>query len=310
MTPAAHRAGEHSGRVALVTGGTGGIGRAVALQLAQGGDRVIFVGRDPQRGQNVLAALRAAHPGAEHVFIPADLSLLRETARVADRIARTTDRLDAAVFCAGILSTVPEWTSEHLERNFVLNYLTRYLLARRLLPVLMHSLSGRIVLVSNAGKYGDSLDFDDLQHHRGRPGMKVAGRTQFANDLFAVELAARLRGTRVEATCVYPGIVRTDVFTNSIGLPWLVRAAAQGLQRLIAITPAAAAETPVFLAQSPQAVGTGGRFYGPACEQRNVPPRVRRPERSSRFWAASEALVRPYLTETYAPHELRRERAA
>ena len=103
-----------------------------------------------------------------------------------------------------------------------------------------------------------------------------------------------------------PGNVATDMFANSVGLPWFVRAAAQGLQTLIAIAPEEAAETPVFLAQSPQAVGTGGRFYGPWYEQRPVPARVRRPERSSRFWAASEALVRPYLTESYAPFELRR----
>ena len=206
-------------RVALVTGGTDSIGRAVALGLARGGDRVLFVGRSAERGARVLAELREARPRPEHTFLPADLSLLSETARVADEVARLTDRLDAAVFCAGILSTVPEWTEEGLERNFVLNYLSRYLLARRLLPALSRAPSGRLVLVSNAGMYGDSLDLDDLQHRRGRPGIRVAGRTQFANDLLAVELADRLRGTRVEATCVFPGVTDTAIFRNARGLP-------------------------------------------------------------------------------------------
>ena len=140
-----------SGRVALVTGGTDGIGRAVALELARGGDRVLFVGRSRERGAAVLAALRAIEPDAEHVFLQADLSLLSETARLAEMLASHTQRLDAMVFCAGILSTVPEWTTEGLERNFVLNYLTRYLLARRLLPLLAQAPSGRLVLVANAG---------------------------------------------------------------------------------------------------------------------------------------------------------------
>ena len=197
------------GRVALVTGATGGIGRAVALRLARGGDRLFVVGRCEARGAQVLAALREARPGVDHVFIRADLSLLAETARVAKEVPRQSDRLDAAVFCAGILSTVPEWTAEGLERTFVLNYLSRYLLARRLLPALTRAPSGRLVLVANAGKYGDSLDLDDLQHRRGKPGMQVAGRTQFANDLLATELAARLGGTRVEVSCVFPGVVKT-----------------------------------------------------------------------------------------------------
>ncbi len=157
-------------RVSLVTGGTDGIGRAVALGLARGGDRVLFVGRSAEKGARVLAELREAGPGPDHAFIPADLSMLPETARVAEEVARLTDRLDAAVFCAGILSTVPEWTAEGLERNFVLNYLSRYLLARRLLPALTEAPSGRLVLVANAGMYGDTLDFGDLQHRKGRPG--------------------------------------------------------------------------------------------------------------------------------------------
>lgn len=281
--------------MALVTGGTDGIGRAVALQLAQGGDRVLFVGRSAERGAAMLQALQAARPGVDHVFVPADLSLLAETARVADEVARHTDRLDAAVFCAGILSTVPQWTTEGLERNFVLNYLSRYLLARRVLPALIAAPSGRLVLVSNAGMYGDSLNFDDLQHRQGKPGITVAGRTQFANDLLATELTARLHGTRVEVTCVFPGVTKTNVFRNAIGLPWIARALAPVALPLIGSPPEVAAQTPVFLAQSARAVGTGGRFYGPRCKQRRVPARAQRADRRSQLWAASEALVRSYL---------------
>lgn len=137
-------------RFSLVTGGTDGIGRAVALQLAAGGDRVLFVGRDAERGAEVLSALRAARPGVQHVFLQADLSLLSEAARVADEVEHLTDRLDAAIFCAGVLALRPEWTREGLERTFVLNYLSRYLLATRLVPALTLAPAGRLVLVANA----------------------------------------------------------------------------------------------------------------------------------------------------------------
>ncbi len=210
---------ESDERTALVTGGTDGIGRAVALDLARGGDRVLFVGRSEARGAQVLAALRELRPGVEHAFIRADLSLLAETARVAEEVGRRAPRLDAAVFCAGLLSTVPEWTEEGLERNFVLNYLTRYLMARRLLPALTRAPSGRVVLVANAGKYGDTLDLEDLQHRRGKPGLHVAGRTQFANDLLATELASQVRGTRVEVNCVRPATCRPGLDRSRAGAP-------------------------------------------------------------------------------------------
>ena len=287
-------------RVSLVTGGTDGIGRAVALGLARGGDRVLFVGRSAEKGARVLAELREAGPGPGHAFIPADLSLLSETARVAEEVARLTERLDAAVFCAGILAAVPEWTAEGLERNFVLNYLSRYLLARRLLPMLTEAPSGRLVLVANAGMYGDTLDFEDLQHRKGRPGLRVSGRTQFANDLLAVELAERLAGARVEVTCVFPGVTRTGVFRNAIGLPRIARALSPVVLRVAGSSPEEAARTPVFLAQDAGAAGTGGRFYGPKLRQRKIPARARRPERRVGLWAASEELVRPYLPQATA----------
>ncbi|HWA75398.1 MAG TPA: SDR family NAD(P)-dependent oxidoreductase [Polyangiaceae bacterium] len=284
-----------SQRVALVTGATDGIGRAVALELARKDNRVLITGRDPTRGAEVLSALHAARPGLAHAFVPADLSLLSETARLATEVEARVQRLDAVVCCAGILSTVPEWTNEGLERNFVLNYLTRYLLARKLLPLLNASPSGRLVLVSNAGNYADTLDFDDLQHRRGRPGLRVAGRTQFANDLLATELAARQRDSGLEVTCVFPGFVRTSVFRNARGLPRLLRWAAPFFQRFFAISPELAAQTPVFLAHSPRAKGSNGCFYGPRVELRVVPPRAQRSERRAALWSMSEALVSSYL---------------
>ena len=63
-----------------------------------------------------------------------------------------------------------------------------------------------------------------------------------------------------------------------------------------ALSPEAAAQTPVFLAQPDRAVGTGGCFFGPRLMRRRVPARAQRPDRRSRLWAASEDLVRPYLT--------------
>jgi NAD(P)-dependent dehydrogenase (short-subunit alcohol dehydrogenase family) len=282
-------------RTSLVTGGTGGIGYAVALGLARAGDRVLFVGRDAARGMEVLKELQRSSPGKDHAFLRADLSLMREAHRVAGEALRRAPRLDAVVCCAGVLSFVPEWTDEGLERTLALNYLGRFLLARRTLPALQRSPSGRLVLVANAGKYRDTLDLGELEHRPRRQGLQVSGRTQVANDLLALELARRLSGTPVEVTCVFPGVTRTDVFRNARGTPWWGSLLAPLLTRL-GQSPERAARTPLHLASSPQAVGKGGRFYGPDLRERPI-PRWLRPERAEALWSVTEKLLGPWLDE-------------
>jgi NAD(P)-dependent dehydrogenase (short-subunit alcohol dehydrogenase family) len=205
------------------------------------------------------------------------------------------------VCCAGILSVVPEWTDEGLESALVVNYLSRYLLGRLLLPALSRSPSGRLVLVANAGRYRDSLDFDDLQHRRGKPGLVVAARTQFANDLWAVELSERLQDSRVEVSCVFPGVVKTSLFQHATGIPRVARQLAPLVVALLGQSAEAAADTPSWLAHDEQAVGSGGRFYGPRRRPLRVPERARRRARRRQLWTASDDLVRGYLPPGLEP---------
>jgi NAD(P)-dependent dehydrogenase (short-subunit alcohol dehydrogenase family) len=285
----------NSGRTAIVTGGTEGIGHAVALALARAGDRVVFIARNVDRAATVLGQLDELAPGRGHMFIHADLSLLADTARATRRVLANCDRIDALVCCAGIFSTIPEWTEEGLERNLVLNYLSRHLMTRQLLPKLGLSPAGRVVLVSNAGRYPDTLDFDDLHVRSGKRGLFVAGRTQFANDLFTIELAERLRHSRVKVSCVYPGVTRTRVFKNARGLPWVLRKLEPLIMRLSAQPVEIAALTPVALARANDAGAESGDFYGPRMKPIDVPDRARRGDRRLALWRASDALVRTYL---------------
>jgi NAD(P)-dependent dehydrogenase (short-subunit alcohol dehydrogenase family) len=241
-------------RNVLVTGSSG-IGGAVAAAL---GERAVTVGRNG--------------------MIRADLSLLRDTARAADEV---TTKLSAIVCCAGVFSLRAEHTAEGMERAFVLNYLSRYLLVRRLLPLLEPG--GRVVLVANAGRYRDTLgSMDDLNLRRGGWGLKISGRTQFACDLFAVELAAR----GVEAICVFPGPVASRVFRDARGVPAPVRWLLDAVQRRVGVDPARAAATALEL--------TGPGFFGPRGARIPVPERVLTGRREE-LWAASEELVRPWL---------------
>jgi NAD(P)-dependent dehydrogenase (short-subunit alcohol dehydrogenase family) len=237
----------------LVTGSTG-IGGAVAAAL---GERALTVGR---RGR-----------------IRADLSLLGETERAASEVAAIAGRLEAIVCCAGVFTLRAALTAEGLERAYVLNYLSRFLLIDRLRPLLPPG--GRVVLVANAGRYRDTLG--DLDPRQGGRGLRVAGRTQFANDLFAVELAAR--HPELAVACTYPGPVATRVFQDATGVPPLLRRVLDAVQQRVGADPAVAARTPVRLATGPR---PESGFYGRDGQPLPIPARVRDGRRAE-LWDAS-----------------------
>lgn len=291
-------------RLAVVTGATAGIGRAVAVRLARRGFRVIAVGRDEERGAAVVRALSEAtrnrECAPEHLFFPADLASMVTTAALADAVSRHTDRVDAIVCCAGVFALRPEWTVEGLERAFALNYLSRFLMVRRLGPQLLRSPAGRVVLLANAGRYHDGLNLDDPHFKNGRRGIRVSARTQFANDLLAVELADRYRGTSVAATCVFPGVTQTDVFHNGIGVPRPVATFLSGIARRTGLPPEQAADTPAWLAGEADAATISASFFGPHRSVRRIPDRARRLDRRQALWDRSEELVASWLAERTA----------
>ncbi|MBM2615501.1 hypothetical protein JIG36_07970 [Actinoplanes sp. LDG1-06] len=244
----------------LVTGSTG-IGGAVAAAL---GERALTIGRGG--------------------MIRADLRLMSETARACDEV---TTPLTAIVCCAGMFTLRAAHTAEGFERAFALNYLSRYLLVRRLAAQLKPG--ARVVLVANAGRYRDTLGpMDDLNLRAGGRGLRIAGRTQFANDLFAVELAAR--SPELEVSCVDPGLVATRVFRDAPGVPGLLRRVLDAVQQRAGAAPAVAAATPVALAVEDREPG----FYGPGTAVRPVPERVMTGRRRE-LWEATEDLLKLWL---------------
>jgi NAD(P)-dependent dehydrogenase (short-subunit alcohol dehydrogenase family) len=189
-----------------------------------------------------------------------------------------------------------------LERSFALNYLSRFLLIKALLPHLERSPSGRVVLLANAGRYRDTLQLADLHHRHARRGLRLAGSTQFANDVLAVELAERYRHTRLEVTCVNPGIVRTDLFRHAVGVPPLLTAVLTRVGASVGLPPEVAAEKPASLAADPEAGGLSGQFFGPRLSPIKVPRRVRRSDRRAEIWAASEDLLLHAAREAVPRH--------
>ena len=168
-----------SGKTALVTGSTDGVGRLVARKLGEAGAHVLVHGRDAERGARVVADIEAS--GGVAAFLAADLSALAEVRRLADAAQATVDRLDILINNAGIGTAGPRQTSaEGFELRFAVNYLAGFLLTLLLLPLIKNSAPARIVNVSSAGQ--QPIDFGDVMLTRGYGGTRAYCQSKPGSD--------------------------------------------------------------------------------------------------------------------------------
>jgi NAD(P)-dependent dehydrogenase (short-subunit alcohol dehydrogenase family) len=247
-----------SGKTALVTGATDGVGRLVAHGLARGGARVLVHGRDADKGAAVMAEIRAATGSDKLVFVRADLAALIEVRALAGDVLEATDQLDILVNNAGVGSKSANGSGRETSRDghelrFAVNHLAHFLLTLLLLPTLQRSAPARIVNVSSAGQ--QPIDFDDVMLTRGYDGQRAYRQSKLAQILFTVELAERLAGTDVTVTCLHP-----STYMNTT----MVRTSGQ--------TPISkvedGAEAVLRLATAPELAGVTGKYFNVAREAR------------------------------------------
>jgi NAD(P)-dependent dehydrogenase (short-subunit alcohol dehydrogenase family) len=281
-----------SGRTALVTGATDGIGRETALALGRLGARVLIHGRSEEKGRAVLSELSSY--GADPALFLADFASQEAVGALAAAVGDHVDRLDVLVNNAGGLFTEGELTGDGIEYTFAVNHLAAFALTADLSPLLRES-EGRVVVVSSEAHRGARLDFDSLRSVGNYSAWRAYGRSKLANVLFARELAERLEDDGVSANSLHPGVVPGSGFGRN--LPGPVSTGMQALSGPLAALPGPfadsvvdGAETSVYLAASPEVEGVSGRYFKD-CEERR-PSRAARDRRSQRrLWTVSEELT-------------------
>ena len=185
----------------------------------------------------------------------ADLSSLASVRKLADDFKKTHDRLHVLVNNAGLIMGKKMITVDNLETTFEVNYLSHFLLTMLLLDTLKVSAPSRIVNVSSSASLSGHIDFDDLQEKKGYSAMKSYSQSKLAQVLFTYELSRRLAGTGVTVNAVHPGVVRTRWGDEGGALGIGIR-----LGRPFMISPKKGAETPIYLASSPEVEGVTGKY--------------------------------------------------
>jgi retinol dehydrogenase 14 len=247
-----------AGKVVLVTGGTGGIGKATAIGLAALGARVGITGRDLARTGQVAAEIRAASGNPAIDGFAYDMSSQAEVRRLAVAVLDAYPRLDVLVNNVGGFWAHRHPTADGLERTFALNHLASFLLTNLLLDRLKASAPARVVTVSSHVQAEGRMDFDDLQGARAYSGQAAYSQSKLANVMFTNQLARQLEGTRVTATSLHPGVVRTDFGAEDQA--WFFSVISHVVRPLLK-SPAQGARTSIYLASSPDMEGVTGQFF-------------------------------------------------
>lgn len=245
------------GKTVVVTGATSGIGEIAACALAQQGARIIFIARDPQRGDALLQRLTSLAPRAEHRMHRADLSQLAEMKRVGAEIARSESRIDVLINNAGAVFGSRELTVDGLERTFATNHLSYFVISNLLAARLRATPAARVVSTASGAHKGATLDWDDLQSQRHYRPFGAYSRSKLMNILFTRVLARRLADAHVTANCFHPGFVATRFGDSSTGLVSVVLKIAKRW----ALTPEEGARTLVYLASSPEVQESTGQYF-------------------------------------------------
>ncbi|CAF90897.1 unnamed protein product, partial [Tetraodon nigroviridis] len=208
--------GTLSGKTAIVTGSSGGIGKATALGLAQRGARVVLACRSQEKGEAAAFDIRQESGNNQVVFMHLDLSSLKSVRRFAQTFLQTEPRLDILVNNAGVMS--PGRTEDGFGMALGVNHLGHFLLTNLLLERLRRCGPSRVVTVAALLHRLGRVDFALLASRKDLvPGestwssFRAYCSSKLCNVLFSRELANRLEGTAVTCYSLHPGLVYSDL---------------------------------------------------------------------------------------------------
>lgn len=250
------------GKIAVVTGGTSGIGKEIARGLARAGFLVGIVCRNELRAAATVDELVRDVPGARVETFLGDLSVRMDVERVAASLEERFDRLDVLVDNAGVHLLRAKVSADGYDRMIATNHLGPFLLTNRLLGLLEKGAPSRVVVVaSEAHRQADRFEVERLAEpgSYGPAGsVRVYGRSKLLNILFAQELARRMEGSGVAVNAVCPGVVATGLLRD---VPGTGRAGALLSRTPFMRTPAQGARLALKVALDEEFEARSGGFH-------------------------------------------------
>ncbi|TKS66160.1 Dehydrogenase/reductase SDR family member on chromosome X [Collichthys lucidus] len=254
---------KQNGRVAIVTGGTRGMGFETARHLASLGMHVVIAGNEKEEGTAAVKRIHEEGGKGKAEFMFLDLTSLKSVRQFVQTFKARGLPLHVLVNNAGTMLVPETQTQDGFEFHFGLNYLGHFLLTNLLLDVLKksgrHGCCSRVVTVSSATHYGGVMDMDDLNSKRCYSSHGAYSQSKLALVLFTYYLQEQLTasGFPVTANAVDPGMVDTALYDN---LWSLAQALKKPVAKLLFRTPAEGASISIYAAAASEMEGVGGCY--------------------------------------------------
>ncbi|MDN3245963.1 SDR family oxidoreductase [Streptomyces mutabilis] len=294
-----------TGKRAVVTGASDGIGLGIALRLAAAGAEVVMPVRNPRKGEEAAARIRERIPDANVSLRALDLSSLASVEELGKTLLDEDRPLHILVNNAGVM-TPPDrrTTADGFELQFGTNHLGHFALVHHLLPLLRAG-RARVTSQVSVAANRNAINWDDLNWERSYNGMRAYSQSKIAFGLFGLELDRRSKaaGWGITSNLSHPGVAPTSLLAarpevgrakDTLGVRLIRTLSARGV---IVGTVHTAQLPALHAATSPEA--KGGAFYGPSgpghlggppAEQKPY-SRLRGVEDAQRIWRMSEELV-------------------
>jgi len=280
-----------TGKVAIITGGNGGIGFETAKDLAKRNAQVILACRDPSSTQKAVEQLIKETGNNKIFYRHLDLSSLKSVQKFTQEFLATKSPCHILICNAGKGFCPRSLTEDGYESIFATNHLGHFLLVNLLLDNLNQN-SARIVMVSSGLHKRSGIDFEDLMFEK-KPwdGRKVYATSKLANVLFAYELQRRLndiKGPKATVNAVHPGIVATNLGRDSSARARFIFK--YGVVPLLGRTVYEGAQTSIYCAIAPELEGIGGKYFGDCKEEKSSDDSYNE-EVARKLWEISERLT-------------------
>ncbi len=253
-----------NGKLAVVTGATGGLGYETALALARVGAEVLVTGRNAEKGRTSIEGIKRAVPSAKVRFAMLNLASLASIRAFAASMLANGRPLDLLINNAGVMDLpTRRLTEDGFELQFGTNHLSHFALTGLLLPLLRKAQAPRVVNVSSLAHRGGKIDFSNLQAERKYNSWAAYQQSKLANLLFTFELQRRsdAYGWGLMSNAAHPGYARTELIPNGPGTGGLKGIGMKVLGSFMSHSAAAGALPTLFAATSPEAAPNG--YYGP-----------------------------------------------
>ena len=273
------------GKRVIVTGPTYGVGREIAIQLAELGAEVVLAARNIQKANDVAVEIARRTASNNAVVMEIDTSSLDSIRKFAREFRNKYDRLDVLLNNAAVSrGALPRVNSVNgIELTFATNVLGYFLLTQELLDLLKQSAPSRIINV--ASSFASDLDLDDLQfERRAFESFRAYAQSKACDRILTWAFARRLEGTGVNVNAMTPGLItETELYRNA--QPELMQ---RLTQRAGGRTSAQGADTAVWLASNSELQNVSGKFFE---DRQELECEFRNEKNEEKVWKICEELA-------------------